>query len=117
MTNPRRSNGTRRNKIRRRVLHEEDTCHLCGQAVDKRLPHGLPGSPEVDELTPVTYGGDPYDRANCRLAHRPPRYCNRLRWHGPVALAQAKLAANPPRFAADGTLIDQRPQPVISRHW
>lgn len=114
VSNPRRANGTRRDKLRRRVLREESNCHLCGQAVDVRLTHGLPGSPEVDELVPVTYGGNPFDRANCRLAHR---YCNRLRWHGPIALAQQRLTANPPRFAGDGRLLDTTPQPVTSRRW
>jgi 5-methylcytosine-specific restriction endonuclease McrA len=30
----------------------------------------------VDELVPVSKGGDPLDRANCRLTHR---HCNRQR--------------------------------------
>lgn len=112
--NMRRANGSARDKLRRRVLREEDVCHLCDQAVDKALSHGLPGSPEVDELVPVTYGGDPLDRANCSLAHR---YCNRLRWHGPVALARQRLAADPPRFALDGSLLMATPLPVTSRKW
>ena len=112
--NPRRANGSARDKLRRRVLRDEDTCHLCDQGVDVTLPHGLPGSPEVDELVPVTYGGDPLDRANTALAHR---YCNRLRWHGPVALARQRLAAEPPRFGADGSLLDTTPTPVTSRRW
>lgn len=112
--NPRRANGTKRDRLRRRVLREEHTCHLCDQAVDTTLRHGLPGSPEVDELVPVTYGGDPLDRSLCRLAHR---HCNRLRWHGPVATARAKLAADPPKFAGDGTLRIAEVAPVTSRVW
>jgi len=99
VSNPRRANGSKRDKVRARVLREESTCHLCGQWVDVRLPHGLPGSPEVDELTPVTYGGSPFNRTNCRLAHR---YCNRLRWHRPVEPARAELMA-------DATLQRRRP--------
>lgn len=72
MSNPRRANGARRDKLIARVRREESVCHLCEQWVDKRLPHGLPGSPEVDELIPVAHGGDPLARANCRLAHRQP---------------------------------------------
>ena len=88
MTNPRRTNGSRRDRVRRRVLAEEDDCHLCGQSVDKSLtmdwgnhgprcegdgcpgcvPHMMRG--EVDEIIPVSRGGSPYDRDNCRLAHR-----------------------------------------------
>lgn len=114
MSNPRRANGSRRDKLVRRVRREESVCHLCDQAVDVRLPHGRPGSPEVDEVVPVAYGGDPLDRANCRLAHR---YCNRLRSHGPIALARVKLAESPPRFAVDGTLVDAEARPVTSRRW
>ena len=69
-SNPRRSNSTRRNKLRARVLREEDHCWLCGEAVNTRQQPGLPDSPEVDEILPVSLGGDPYDRSNVRLAHR-----------------------------------------------
>jgi hypothetical protein len=88
MSNPRRANGHRRDQVRRRVLAEEDDCWLCGQPVDKTLrfeegkhtkrcaapdcggcfPH--PMSPTVDEVVPVSLGGSPFDRSNCRLAHR-----------------------------------------------
>lgn len=79
MTNPRRTNGHRRDQVRARVLREEDTCWLCGQPVDKSLRTPHPGSPEVDEVQPVSLGGSPYDRTNCRLAHRA---CNRRRGNG-----------------------------------
>lgn len=74
--NPRVSNGAARRRLRARVLAEEDVCWICGQPVDKSLPAGLPGSPEVDEVLPVSRGGSPTDRANCRLAHR---VCNQRR--------------------------------------
>lgn len=112
--NPRRTNGSKRSKLIARVRREETHCHLCDQWVDRTLPPGLPGSPEVDEIIPVAYGGNPYDRTNCRLAHR---YCNRLRWHRPVEAGRADLAVKPPTFNADGTLADTRPQPVVSRSW
>lgn len=70
MTNPRRTNGSRRDRVRAKVLAEEGDCWLCGQPVDKSLPPYLPGSPEVDEIIPVSKGGSPYDRKNCRLSHR-----------------------------------------------
>lgn len=79
--NIRRSNGHRRTQLRRRVLAEEDTCHLCGASVDTSLPPGQPASPEVDELVPVSLGGDPLDRSNVRLAHR---LCNQRRSNMPV---------------------------------
>ena len=77
--NPRRTNGTLRDKIRARVIREEDTCWLCGKPVDKNLHHHDPGAPEVDEIVPVSKGGSPYDRKNCRLAHR---LCNQRRGNG-----------------------------------
>ena len=79
MTNPRRANGHRRTQLRQRVLREEDICWLCGHPVDKTLPPYLPGSPEVDEIIPVSLGGDPLDRNNTHLAHR---ICNVRRGNG-----------------------------------
>jgi hypothetical protein len=88
VSNPRRANGHRRNKVKLRVLAEESDCWLCGGPVDKTLtvvegrhtrnctavectgcfPH--PMSPTIDEVVPVSLGGSPFDRSNCRLAHR-----------------------------------------------
>ncbi len=78
-SNPRRANGHRRRQVCAEVLAEESVCWICNKPVDKTLPHGLPGSPEVDEVQPVSRGGSPYDRTNCRLAHR---ICNQRRGNG-----------------------------------
>ena len=56
-SNPRRTNGHRRDQVRRRVLAEEELCWLCGKLVDKSLKTPHPGSPEVDEIVPVSLGG------------------------------------------------------------
>ena len=114
MGNPRRTNGTKRNRVVARVKREENLCHLCGGWVDKTLPHGLPGSPEIDELQPVAFGGSPFDRRNCRLAHR---WCNRKRWHRPVEIAAREIRAIAPSFGPLGELLDTRPTPVVSREW
>ena len=74
--NPRRSNSHRRNTLRARVLSSEDTCWLCTLPVDVTLPPGMPDSPEIDEIIPVSLGGSPYDRDNVHLAHR---LCNQRR--------------------------------------
>ena len=87
MGNPRRTNGSLRDKVRSRVLREEDDCWLCHLPVDKTLPPYLPGSPEVDEVIPVSKGGSPYDRSNCRLSHR---RCNRQRGNGDRKVAAVK---------------------------
>ncbi|UYM26641.1 HNH endonuclease [Arthrobacter phage Bauer] len=48
--------------------------------MDKTLPPSDPGAPEVDEIIPVSKGGSPYERSNCRLAHR---LCNQKRGNRP----------------------------------
>ena len=73
------ANGHRRRKVRARVLREEHTCWLCGDEVDVTLPAGHPAAPEVDEVVPVSLGGSPFTRSNCRLAHR---LCNQRRGNG-----------------------------------
>ncbi|MGC3954621.1 MAG: HNH endonuclease signature motif containing protein [Propionicimonas sp.] len=80
------------------MLAEESACHLCGEPVDKTLTmdwrkhgrrckgDGCPGCvphpmrAEVDHITPIAKGGDPYDRANAALSHR---RCNRAKGAGP----------------------------------
>jgi 5-methylcytosine-specific restriction endonuclease McrA len=99
--NPRNANGHRRRRIRARVLAEEDICWICGQPVDKRLKTPHPGSPEVDEIIPVSLGGDPLDRKNCRLSHR---LCNVRRGDG----RRSKAAPN------DGPIIPVRTSPTWS---
>ena len=116
-SNPRQSNGSKRRKLQARVFREENVCHLCDQWVDTRLTHGLPGSPELDELVPIAFGGDPFDRANIKLAHRRPGYCNRLRWHGPIRIARERLAKDRPVFGADGQRISTPLRSVSSRSW
>lgn len=78
---PRRANGHRRRLLFNRVLKEESTCWLCGNPVNKELRgiyvydqkskkmHLHPDSPSLDEIVPVSQGGDPLDRNNVRLAH------------------------------------------------
>ena len=77
--NPRYVNGHRRRKLRAQVLAEEDSCWLCGQLVDPDLRHPDPWSATIDEIVPVSRGGSPYDRDNCRLAHL---RCNQRRGDG-----------------------------------
>lgn len=74
--NPRRSNGARRDKLRRQVAAEGLPCHLCGLPIDYSLPAGDPMSYELDEIVPVSKGGDPFSRENVAPAHR---ICNQKR--------------------------------------
>lgn len=70
-------NGTRRRKVRARVLASQDRCAICLLPVDKSLRTPDPLSPEVDEIVPVSKGGDCLDYENAQLAHR---CCNQ--WRG-----------------------------------
>lgn len=70
MGNPRRTNSSRRNKLRDRVAARGEPCHICHQPIDYSLPAGHPMSYELDEIVPVSRGGDPYDIANVGPAHR-----------------------------------------------
>lgn len=87
--NPRYKNGTRRRAIRNRWKAIGDPCHICGHPIDyslgmvedkrtgKTRPH--PMSFVVDEIVPVSLGGDPLDFANTRPAHW---ICNARRGNG-----------------------------------
>ena len=87
--NPRYANGTRRRAIRNRWKAIGDPCHICGHPIDYSLgmvedprtgklrPH--PMSFVVDEIVPVSLGGDPLDFANTRPAHW---ICNARRGNG-----------------------------------
>ena len=76
MTDPRNRNGSARRKLRARLRGEGRPCHLCGQPIDYSLPAGHPWSFEVDEIIPVSRGGDPLDYGNVDAAHR---LCNQRR--------------------------------------
>ena len=86
--NPRTANGHRRRQVRARVLAEEDMCWLCGQPVDKTLKTPDPGSPEVDEVLPISLGGSPIKRSNVRLSHR---LCNVRRGNGTKVKAEVVI--------------------------
>lgn len=68
--NVRNTNGHRRRQLRARVLSVYDHCGICGGLVDKKLKTPHPLSPEVDEIIPVSRGGNPLDFNNVQLAHR-----------------------------------------------
>lgn len=80
--NPRRANGSRRTSLRKRVAAEGEPCHLCGKPIDYSLPSGHPMSFELDEIVPVSKGGDPFRRDNVAPAHR---MCNQRRGNRDLA--------------------------------
>ena len=77
--NPRRANGSRRDKLRRRVAALGLPCALCGKPIDYSLPAGHPMSYELDEIVPVSRGGSPLDPRNVQPAHRS---CNQRKGDG-----------------------------------
>lgn len=52
--NPRKKNGSRRNKLRQRVKSLGLPCHICGKPIDYELPAGNPMAFELDEIIPVS---------------------------------------------------------------
>lgn len=92
--NPRRRNGAARARIKARLMAEaggRPVCHLCGQPIDVRLPAGHPYSFEIDEIVPVSKGGDPFAYSNCAPSHR---LCNGRRGNRPMrALASRSPSA------------------------
>ena len=89
MSNPRRTNGSARDKVRERWRARAEPCAICGKPIDyslgmvidtrtgKRRPH--PMSFVVDEIVPVSLGGSPYSMTNTRPAHW---ICNARRGNG-----------------------------------
>ena len=77
--NPRRANGARRDAILSRWRAIGDPCHLCGKPIDYSLGfvvdkatgkrHMHPMAFVVDEIVPVSKGGDPLDFSNTQPAH------------------------------------------------
>jgi len=85
--NPRYANGTRRTKLRRWLRSQGRPCWICRAfgrdgTIDYSLPARHPLSFEVDELVPVSLGGDPLDPFNVDATHR---CCNQWRSNRSVA--------------------------------
>lgn len=72
-SNPRYRDPSARAYCRAVLKRRGDPCYLCGKPIDYSLPAGDPLSFEVDEVIPISKGGDPYDcrpGGNCRSTHR-----------------------------------------------
>lgn len=91
--NPRYANGHRRRSIRARWARIGAPCAICGKPIDYALPAGHPMSFEVDEIVPVSKGGDPLDFANTQPAHRS---CNQRKGDGKARFKQAHKAGGLP---------------------
>ena len=96
--NPRNANGHRRRQLRRWLAAQGRPCALCGGDIDYTLPAGHPLAFEVDEVLPVSRGGDPLDPDNVQPAHR---ICNQRK--GNRIEPPAMRDASAPKHPADPT--------------
>lgn len=97
--NPRRANGSRRDRSVAAVKARRDGCWICeafgrDPTIDYSLPAGHPRCFECDELVPVSRGGSPYELDNLAAAHR---RCNQ--WRGNRSVAEVLAIANRVRGA------------------
>lgn len=61
--------GTKRLKVQRAVYAAHNECWRCPVPIDWQADPRTKWAPSVDHVVPRSLGGDPYDLANCRLAH------------------------------------------------
>ena len=99
-------NGHRRRQLRRRHLATAsrtrcawEHCPWPDEYFDATLDANDPKAPEVDEIVPVSLGGDPLSWSNTRLLHR---ICNQRRGNG----TRQRIFAQAPDT-----------QPLTSRRW
>ena len=110
--NPRYAKSGARTKLRRRLMAEGRGCWICRafgrpDAIDYTLPSRHPRSFEVDDLVPVSLGGNATSYENVDAAHRE---CNN--WRGNKTVAQVlEIAARARGEAA------RRGHDECSREW
>ena len=117
--NPRYAKSTARVRLRNRLKAEGRGCWICRafgrpDAIDYSLPARHPRAFEVDDLVPVSRGGNPVDYGNVDAAHRE---CNIWRGNRPVweVLAIAKTARGGTLCGKNG---QQEPEDdPVSRDW
>lgn len=61
--------GRRWRTVQQQVFTTETHCWLCGQWVDPALQPRHAMARTADHLVQLQHGGNPYDRANLRMAH------------------------------------------------
>ena len=83
-------NSALRNKHRARVARDKPACHICGKAIDYRLPHLDPWSFVLDHVKPLKLGGsDTLD--NKAAAHRECNSKKRARMIAPIVRRSGSL--------------------------
>jgi hypothetical protein len=66
------------------LIYRGDICHICGKVIDLNLKAPHPGAYELDDILPVSQGGDPLSEANLASSHS---LCNKKRQNKPIAVA------------------------------
>ena len=61
------------------IKDAQGQCQLCGGELDPRAPKNTPNATEIDHITPLAAGGEPYARENLRALHR---WCHQRRDKG-----------------------------------
>lgn len=91
-SNPRRVNGAKRTALRKRIAAMGLPCAICGKPIDYSLPAGHPMSYELDEIVPVSRGGNPLDKDNVQPTHRS---CNQAKGNKMITSKRAARNAFP----------------------
>jgi hypothetical protein len=114
-SNVRNKNGNARRKLRTWLKAQGRPCWICRAfgrpaEIDYSLPARHPWSFEVDELVPVSKGGNPLDHNNVDAAHRA---CNQ--WRGNKSVDEVlAIARGEVRSTSPATLSVQG---TTSREW
>jgi hypothetical protein len=109
-SNPRYARYQERVNVRKWLRAQRRPCWICRAfgregSIDYSLPSGHPFSFEVDDLVPVSAGGDPASRSNVDAAHR---CCNQWRGARPVGVV-LELARKD-----KGCVPDVKEPPIVS---
>ncbi|MEV6791259.1 HNH endonuclease signature motif containing protein [Streptomyces sp. NPDC051320] len=89
--------GTQWLAVQAAVFAEETHCWICRAWVNPDLPGSThPMARTVDHVNPLWLGGEPLERANCRLAHR---RCNTIRGNQMRAKARPRPCYTVPASA------------------
>ena len=97
-TNQRTANGHRRRQLKARVKAMGLPCALCGQPIDYSRPYNArdPFCWVLDEILPVSKGGDPLDFRNVQPLHN---RCNQIK--GAKLLTSARSVEDESKEAAE----------------
>lgn len=90
-----RTNGTRRTKLRRAVIHRDGpdpVCWWCRRPIDLTLKYPDPWSWSLDHFTPISQGGDPWSLDGCLSTHL---FCNQSRGAKPPTTTRSVIAGPP----------------------